>query len=69
MEWKKEWMGKRIFVKLKSGDVYSGKVYDIDDSDKLMVFFTIRDKYNQLVTFLHSEIIKIKEESDGKRER
>lgn len=62
MEWKREWNGKKIFVKLKNNAVYSGQIIDIDDSDPLIVFFTIIDKYGQKVTFIHSEIIKIKEE-------
>ena len=62
MEWKKEWNGKTIFVKLKTGAVYTGKVVDVDDSDKQIVFLTIVDKFGQKVTFVHSEIIKIKEE-------
>ena len=40
MDWK-EWIGKRIFVKLINGGVYSGIVLDVDDS-----FFSIRDKFN-----------------------
>jgi len=63
MEWK-EWIGKRIFVQLKSGGVYSGNVVEVDTSTKPLVFFKIIDKYNKEVVFLHTEIIKIKEEGE-----
>ena len=63
MEWK-EWLGKRIFVELKSGGVYSGKVIDVDisNNNSLIIFISIKDKFGDLVTFAHSEILKIKEE-------
>jgi len=62
MEWK-YWNGKYIFVKLKTGAVYSGKVIDVDDSNKDLVWFTMIDKFGKRVTFVHSEIIKINEEN------
>jgi len=61
MEWK-EWQGKRIFVQLKSGGVYSGIVRDVDDSASPSIFITITDKFGETVTFVNSEIIKIVEE-------
>ena len=61
MEWK-EWNGKRIFVKLRDGGVYSGKVIDIDEKSKPLIFISIIDKYGERVTIAHSEIIKIVEE-------
>jgi hypothetical protein len=62
MEWK-DWRGKKIFVKLKTSGVYSGVVLEIDDKDKNIIFITIRDKFGQKVTFVHSEILKIQEEA------
>ena len=56
MDWK-EWIGKRIFVKLIDGAVYSGIILDCDN-----LFFTIRDKFNEKVVFQISKIEKIKEE-------
>ena len=56
MNWK-EWIGKRIFVKLLNGTVYSGIVLDVDES-----FFSIKDKFGQQVNFLISQIERIKEE-------
>ena len=61
MEWK-DWIGKRIFVQLKSGSVYSGEVLSIDDEAKPLIFFEIIDKFGEKITFVHSEILKIKEE-------
>lgn len=61
MEWK-AWNGKRVFVQLRSGAVYSGVIEDVDISDGKLIFITILDKYNERVTFVHTEIIKIKEE-------
>jgi len=63
MEWK-EWIGKKVFVQLKKGGIYSGKVIDVDDSFNPLIFITIIDKFGEKVTFTHSEIIKIKEERD-----
>ena len=61
MEWK-DWIGKRIFVKLKTGSVYSGNVIDVDDKAVPIIFITIIDKFGNKVTFVQSEIIKIQEE-------
>jgi len=63
MDWK-DWKGKRIFVQLKSGGVYSGIVIDVDDSSSPLVFISITDKFGEKVTFVNSEIIKIKEEGE-----
>ena len=63
MEWK-DWIGKKIFVQLKSGSVYSGKVIDVDEKSPPLVFLTITDKFGEKVTFVQSEIIKIKEERE-----
>ena len=64
MEWG-GWNGKQIFLRLKTGKVYSGKVVDVDDSDKNIIFITIIDKFQMKVTFVHSEIIELKEEDNG----
>ncbi|MDD3772709.1 MAG: hypothetical protein PHC38_08650 [Weeksellaceae bacterium] len=65
MEWK-EWLNKKIFVQLKTGSVYSGKVIDVDVNSDPIIFITIIDKFGNRVSFVSSEIIKIKEE--GERE-
>jgi|TARA_Y100000310_G_scaffold272033_1_gene286798 hypothetical protein len=63
MEWS-DWKGKRIFVQLKSGGVYSGDVIDVDINSLPLIFITINDKFNEKVTFAISEIVKIKEERE-----
>lgn len=65
MEWK-YWNGKRIFVQLRSGAVYSGKVIDVDDRSHPIIFFSMIDKFGNKVTFVHSEILKIVEEEEEK---
>lgn len=63
MEWE-SWKGKSVFVQLKSGGYYSGKVIDVDSSAKPIIFVSIIDKFNNKVTFTISEIIKIVEEEN-----
>jgi len=65
MDWK-YWNGKKIFVKLKTGAVYSGKVIDVDISNGTLIWITIIDKHDNRVTFVHTEIIKLKEEKEEK---
>lgn len=64
MDWKNIWTGKRVFVKLRTGAVYTGEVIDVDDNCKPLVFFTLKDKFGDIVTFVQSEIIKLKEERE-----
>ena len=59
------WIGKEVFVKLKNGSVYSGIVHSVDDSDFTIIFFTMTDKYGKRVTFVTSEIERIKEEGEN----
>ena len=64
MDWS-DWIGKKIFVKLKSSSVYSGKVIDVDTSSEEttgLIFITILDKFGKKVMFVNSEISKLKEE-------
>lgn len=63
MEWK-DWIGKKIFVQLKSGGVYSGKIIDIDEAPNPSVFITILDKFGNKVVFINTEIVKLKEEGE-----
>lgn len=66
MDWK-EWIGKYVFIKTLSGAVYSGIVRDVDDNAFPLIFITITDKFGEMVTITHSEIIKIKEERKNER--
>ena len=68
MEWK-DWIGKRIFVRLNTGKVYSGIVIDVewigDDIEKKnFYFFTINDRFSEKVGFTNRDISEIKEESE-----
>ena len=59
---KKEiWMGKRIFVRLKTGSVYTGEVLEIEGYEEPYMF-TIKDKFGKYVSFLSNEISYIQEE-------
>jgi len=62
VEWK-EWIGKKVFVKLLSGDCYTGTCLEIDDS-----FLKLLDKYNNEVTVNISQINKIVEEKNERME-
>jgi len=46
--------GKKIFVILKSGRVYGGKIIDVDDG-----LVEIKDKFNKCVKFAKNEISSI----------
>ena len=54
---KKEWIGKKIYLVLKSGRRYSGKIENIDVN-----FMTIIDKFNEKVMVSISEISSMEEE-------
>jgi small nuclear ribonucleoprotein (snRNP)-like protein len=56
MDWK-DWIGKTVFVQLKRGTVYTGKVIEASDG-----FLTLIDKYDSKVSFAATEIIRIGEE-------
>ncbi len=64
MEWNgwEFWKGKHVFIKLKSGRVYSGDVIKIDLDSKPLIFITIIDKFGSRIMFAQSEIDVLKEE-------
>ena len=57
-----DWLDKKVFLRLKTGKVFSGKIIDVDERNSNIIFLTILDKFNKKVTFVHSEILEIKEE-------
>lgn len=57
MEWK-DWIGKRVFIKLLDGTVFSDSIIE-DYADG---FFTLKDKFNSQVSISISQILKIVEE-------
>lgn len=62
MVWK-NWIGKKVFIRLKTQHEYSGVVQDVDDDGNGMVLFSILDKFNKLVSFAGSEVQEMREES------
>lgn len=63
-----EWIGKKVFIISKnSKHPYSGKVIEVDSlTSSQLVWITIIDKYKKRVTFVHTEIVTIKEEEDDR---
>ena len=57
------WDGRKVFLRLKNGRVYSGKIDRVDDSDKTIIFISMIDKFSKKITFVVSEILEIKEEA------
>ena len=60
MDWS-EWIGKRIFVRLKTGKVFSGEVIEISNN-----FFKIIDKFNSPVVFSILDIVELKLDGENK---
>jgi len=59
MEWK-DWTGKKVFIKLTDGSVFSKSlVKEVDDD-----FISIIDKFGNPATISISQIIKIVEEEE-----
>lgn len=57
MEWK-DWIGKKVFIKLIDGSIFSESlVTDFSDG-----FLSLTDKFNNSVVVSISQIIKIVEE-------
>ena len=63
MEWN-SWEKKKIFIKLKDGDCYTGVITDIDEKKGFLI---ILDKFNDRVAVAFSEIKKIAEENGNGR--
>ena len=57
----KYWIGKKVYVILKSGRIYQGKIIEVEDRNPLL-FLTMIDKLGSRVTFLNSEIDVLQEE-------
>lgn len=63
MEGWNKWLGKYVFLRTNLNRVYSGKVIEVDTtSGKPLIWITIIDKFDKRVTFVHSEIVELKEE-------
>ena len=59
----KYWLDKEVFIISKnSSHPYQGKVIDVDDSNPVLIWIIILDKFNKRVQFCTEEILSIKEE-------
>jgi len=59
MEWE-YFLNKPVFIQLKKGDCYTGKVMCIGEG-----FVVVLDKFNERVAVALSEVSKIKEENSN----
>lgn len=66
MEWK-GWIGKNVFLRTKSGKVYSGKIDGIIDLGDKNILVSVIDKYNFSVALAAAEISELKEELEVKK--
>jgi len=63
MEGWKIWEGKKVFISTRSNRQYSGKVIEVEiQENPSLVWITIIDKFENRITFVHSEINLIEEE-------
>jgi small nuclear ribonucleoprotein (snRNP)-like protein len=59
-----EWKNKPVFVQLKSGRRYSGRIKSIDNAGNGLIFILFIDKFKQRILFAESEIEVIEEERE-----
>lgn len=57
------YVGKKVFLRLRTGRVYSGIVNSIDTTSPPLIFLSLNDKFGHDITIVKSEIIEIKEEN------
>jgi small nuclear ribonucleoprotein (snRNP)-like protein len=57
MDWKL-WIGKNVFIKLSSGEVYNGEIVDSDTT-----FIEIVTKFDERIVISCSNIIKVVDET------
>ena len=60
MTWK-DWIGKKVFIRTIHGKVYSGNVKKVE-TEGLLTWIVILDKFGLVVQLVGSEISEIKEE-------
>ena len=58
------WLERKVFIILKNKRQYSGVVIGIDIKSTPIIFITIIDKFQNRITFTHSEIELIQEEKE-----
>lgn len=57
----KKFIGKKVFIKLKSNRNYSGILTEVSEEKNGLQFISIIDKFNKLVTFTSGELEVIEE--------
>lgn len=63
MEGWRYWKNKKVFIILKNKRQYSGDVLEVEqDKAAILWFITIKDKFGNRISFVHSEIELIQEE-------
>lgn len=62
MEGWKYWEGKKVYIILKNGRKYQGVVTDIDNNSLPLIWLSIKDKFQNRITFSIEEIEVIQEE-------
>lgn len=61
MNWR-ELEGKKVYLRLKNGRIYSGIIKEIDERSAPLVFISLIDKFSNLIMFVNSEVLEIREE-------
>jgi len=66
MEGWKYWEGKKVYIILKSKRQYQGVVLEVESDSKNsgVYFITIKDKFDNRISFINSEIELIQEEKE-----
>jgi len=68
MDWN-YWLNVDVFVQLKSGRFYTGKVVEITTSNDNQFFLKLIDKFDRAVVFPVSEVEVIEDESGEKAKK
>lgn len=58
----KYYEGKNVFIILKSGRKYSGKIVEVDNSNPTIIWLVLIDKFGGRILIRHSEIDVLEEE-------
>jgi len=61
MEWR-GWEKKWVFMRTRTGKVYSGTVMKVDCDHLPIIWLILKDKFGKTIHFCTSEIVEIKEE-------
>jgi len=65
MEGWKYWEGKKVFIILKNKRKYSGVVLRVEvNPDSPLIWVTIKDKFENRISFANSEVEVIQEEKE-----